>query len=402
LSERDETTMDELVRREISRRQLLRLGGAGALSVGAAGFLAACGGGSSALSGGSKTVSKVIPKSQIGTQLNFSNWPLYIDVDHGKHPTLEHFQKQFGVKVKYTEEINDNTEFFGKVRQQLASGSSGGRDIIVMTDWMAGKMIKLGYIQKLDKSALPNVQKNLIPALQHIDFDPNRDYSVPWQSGQTGLIVRTDKVGDVTSVNEIFNPKYKGKVTMLTEMRDSVGLTMLGMGKDPTTGSTADMLAAIDKMDKNVKNGQIRRFTGNDYLKDLPHGDTWIAYGWSGDAVQLQSDNKNIKFVHPDEGFMLWTDNMMVPVGAPHAYTAEVFMNWIYQPQVEAPIEDYVNYVPPVDGTKQALEKIDPGTAKNPLIFPTAAVLKDGHAFKQLTPADDDKVNNAFQAMIGA
>jgi spermidine/putrescine transport system substrate-binding protein len=402
LSERDiDAMMDELVQREISRRQLLRMGAAGAMSVGAAGLLAACGGGS-ALSGGTKTVSKVIPNGKLGTQLNFSNWPLYIDVSHGKHPTLEHFQKKFGVHVKYTEEINDNTEFFGKVRQQLANGTSGGRDIIVMTDWMAGKMIKLGYIQKLNKAALPNVQKNLIPALQHIDFDPNRDYSVPWQSGQTGLIYRKDKVGNISSVNEIFNPKWKGKVTMLTEMRDSVGLTMLGMGNDPTTGTLDQMMAAVAKIDKYVKNGQIRRFTGNDYLKDLPHGDSWVVYGWSGDAVQLQSDNKNIQFLHPKEGFMLWTDNMMVPVGAPHPYTAEVFMNWIYQPQVEAPIEDYVNYVPPVQGTKQALEKIDPSTAKNPLIFPSAQVLAKGHAFKQLSPSDEDKLNAAFQKVIGA
>ena len=402
MSERDiDQRIDDLVQQEISRRQLLRLGAAGAMSVGAAGFLAACGGGSS-LGGGTQEQTKVIQKSALGTQLNFSNWPLYIDVSHGKHPTLDHFKKQFGVNVKYTEEINDNTEFFGKVRQQLANGTSGGRDIIVMTDWMAGKMIKLGYIEKLNKQFLPNVQKNLIPALQHIDFDPKRDYSVPWQSGQTGLIVRTDKAPDVKSVNDIFNPKYKGKVTMLTEMRDSVGLTMLGMGKDPTTGSTADMLAAIDKIGKYVKNGQIRRFTGNDYLKDLPHGDTWVCYGWSGDAVQLQSDNKNIKFIHPEEGFMLWTDNMMIPVGAPHPYTAEVFMNWIYQPKVEAPIEDYVNYVPPVNGTKEVLLKLDPGVAKNPLIFPTAEVLAKGHAFKQLAPADEDKVNNAFQQVIGA
>jgi spermidine/putrescine transport system substrate-binding protein len=402
LSERDiDQRIDELVQQEISRRQLLRFGAAGAMSVGAAGLLAACGSGS-ALSGGTQKQTKVIQKSALGSQLNFSNWPLYIDVSHGKHPTLEHFQKQFGVNVKYTEEINDNTEFFGKIRQQLANGTSGGRDIIVMTDWMAGKMIRLGYIQKLNKQYLPNVQKNLIPALQHIDFDPNRDYSVPWQSGQTGLIIRKDKVGDVKSVNDIFNPKYKGKVTMLTEMRDSVGLTMLGMGKDPSTGSLNDMLAAVAKIDKYVKNGQIRRFTGNDYLKDLPHGDSWLVYGWSGDAVQLQSDNKNIQFVHPEEGFMLWTDNMMVPVGAPHAYTAEVFMNWIYQPKVEAPIEDYVNYVPPVAGTKQALEKIDPGVANNPLIFPPASVLAKGHAFKQLSPSDEDKLNNAFQQVIGA
>jgi spermidine/putrescine transport system substrate-binding protein len=397
--------IDELVAAEISRRQLLRRGAAGGMSVGMAAFLAACGGGGNALGGGSAkkaAAAKVIPNGPIGTQLNFSNWPLYIDVEHGGHPTLQKFQKQFKVKVKYTEEINDNTEFFGKVRQQLANGNSGGRDIIVMTDWMAGKMIKLGYIEKLNKAALPNVAKNLIPALQHIDYDPGRNYSVPWQSGQTGLIIRKDKVGDVKSVNEVFNPKYKGKVTMLTEMRDTVGLTMLGMGKDPTTGSTADALAAIAKIDKYVKNGQIRRFTGNDYLKDLPHGDSWIVYGWSGDAVQLQSDNKNIQFVHPEEGFMLWTDNMMVPVGAPHPYTAEVFMNWIYQPQVEAPIEDYVNYVPPVDGTKAVLLKLDPGVAKNPLIFPSANVLSKGHAFKQLAPADEDKINNAFQAVIGA
>jgi len=402
LSERDaDRLIDELITAEISRRQLLRRGAAGAMSVGAAAFLAACGG-SSALSGGTKKAAKVIPNGKLASELNFSNWPLYIDVSHGKHPTLLKFQKKFGVKVNYNEEINDNTEFFGKVQQQFANGNSGGRDLIVITDWMAAKMIRLGYIQKLNHAALPNVQKNLVDNLRTIDFDPHRDYTVPWQSGQTGIIYRSDKVGDIQSVNEVFNPKWKGKVTLLTEMRDTVGLTMLGMGKDPTTGSVADMLASIDKIKKNVSNGQIRRFTGNDYLKDLPNGDTWVCYGWSGDAVQLESDNKNIKFLHPKEGFMLWTDNMMVPVGAPHAYTAEVFMNWIYQPQVEAPIEDYVNYVPPVKGTREALQKIDPGITNNPLIFPSQQLLQRGHAFKTLQPTDEDKVNNAFQAVIGA
>lgn len=401
MSERDiDTMIDELVRQEISRRQLLRRGAAGAMSLSAASFLAACG--SSALSGGKKD-NKVIPNGKIAKELNFSNWPLYIDVAHGKHPTLDKFQKQFGVHVNYNEEINDNTEFFGKVQQQFANGSSGGRDLIVITDWMAAKMIRLGYIQKLNHSALPNVQANLVDNLKHIDYDPNRDYTVPWQSGQTGIIYRRDKVGDITSVNEVFNPKWKGKVTLLTEMRDSVGLTMLGMGKDPTTGSVADMLAAIGKIKQNVSNGQIRRFTGNDYLKDLPNGDSWVVYGWSGDAVQLESDNKNIKFLHPKEGFMLWTDNMMIPVGAPHAYTAEVFMNFIYQPQIEAPIEDYVAYVPPVKGTKEALLKLDPSIgANNPLIFPNDQLLKRGHAFKTLAPADENKVNSAFQAVIGA
>jgi spermidine/putrescine transport system substrate-binding protein len=402
VSERDiDRMVDELVQAEISRRQLLRRGAAGALSVGAAGFLAACGGGS-ALSGGNKKQAAVIPNGKVAAVLNFSNWPLYIDVAGHKHPTLEEFTKKFGPKVKYTEEINDNNEFFGKVHQQLATGNSGGRDIIVLTDWMAGKVIRLGYVQKLNKSAIPNVQANLTDILKHPPSDPNREYTVPWQSGQTGLIYRRDKVGDPTSISEIFNPKYKGKVTMLTEMRDSVGLVMLAMGKDPQTGSLKDMLAAVNRIDKYVKNGQIRRFTGNDYLKDLPHGDSWLVFGWSGDAVQLESDNKNIKFVQPKEGFMLWTDNMMVPVGAPHAYTAEVFMNYVYDPQVQAKIEDYVNYVPPVKGVQQVLAKMDPPLAKSPLLFPDATVLKRARTFKQLAPDEDDKLNNAFQQVIGA
>jgi spermidine/putrescine transport system substrate-binding protein len=402
LSERDiDRMIDELVRQEVSRRQLLRRGAAGAMSMGAAAFLAACGGGS-ALSGNAKTQKEAIPKGQLAKTLNFSSWPLYIDVNHGKHPTLQEFRKKFGVNVKYTEEINGNVEFFGKVRLQLANGSSGGRDLIVLTDWLAGKLIRLGYVQKLNKSALPNVEANLADVLKHPQSDPNRDYTVPWQTGQTGLIYRRDKVGDPTSVSEIFNPKWKGKVTMLTEMRDSVGLTMLSMGKDPATGSLKDMLAAVDKIDKYVKNGQIRRFTGNDYLKDLPHGDSWLVFGWSGDAVQLESDNKNIKFAQPKEGFMLWTDNMMIPVGAPHAYTAEVFMNYVYDPKVEAQIEDSVNYVCPVKGVKNILLKTDPSVAKSPLVFPDEKTLSRSRTFRQLPPADEDKLNNAFQRVVGA
>jgi spermidine/putrescine transport system substrate-binding protein len=402
LSERDiDRMMDELIRQEISRRQLLRRGAAGAMSVGAAAFLAACGGGS-ALSGKTSTQSKVIPQGKLASTLNFSNWPLYIDVKGKKHPTLDEFTRRFGPHVKYTEEINDNNEFFGKVHQQLATGNSGGRDIIVLTGWMAGKMIRLGYVQKLNKEALPNVQANLTDVLKNAPYDPTRDYTVPWQSGQTGLIYRRDKVGDPTSINEIFNPKYKGKVTMLTEMRDTVGLVMLAMGKDPQHGTLQDALAAVAMIDKYTKNGQIRRFTGNDYLKDLPHGDSWLVFGWSGDAVQLESDNKNIKFVQPKEGFMLWTDNMMVPVGAPHAYTAEVFMNYVYDPKVQAQIEDYVSYVPPVKGVQQVLAKLDPPLAKSPLLFPDTQTLSRARVFMELAPAEEDKLNNAFQQVIGA
>jgi spermidine/putrescine transport system substrate-binding protein len=387
-----ERLIDELEAAGISRRGLLRGAGAGALGMGLAGFLAACGG------GGSKSASsKVIPKGQIASQMNFSNWPLYID-----RSVLKDFQKKYGTKVKYTEEINDNSEFFGKVRQQLDRGQSGGRDLFAPTDWMAGRMIRLGYVQKLDKSTLPNVQKNLLPSLRHPSYDKNRDYSAPWQGIIAGIVYRKDKVGEPKSVNDIFDPKLKGKVTMLTEMRDTVGLTMLGMGKDPATGSLDDALAAVDKIDKANRDGQIRRFTGNDYTKDITKGDSWLIYGWSGDAVQLQKTSPNVQFVFPPEGFMFSTDNMQVPIGAPHAYTAEVFMNYVYDPEVQAKIAAEVQYVTPVKGVREVLAKKDPKLAENELIFPSDELLKRSYIFRNLPPDEEQELDSRFQQVIGA
>jgi spermidine/putrescine transport system substrate-binding protein len=357
-----------------------------------AGFLAACGG-----DNGSKGASsKVIPKGQIANRLNFSNWPLYIDPS-----VLKDFQRKYGTKVKYTEEINDNNAFFGKVRQQLARGSSGGRDLFAVNVWMASRMIRLGYVQKLDKAALPNVTKNLVPSLKSPTFDPDRNYSVPWQSGMTGLIYRKDKV-QPKGINDIFDPKLKGKVTMLTEMRDSVGLTMLGMGKDPSKDDLDTALAAVDKIDKANRDGQIRRFTGNDYIKDLPKGDTYLAFGWSGDATSLKADNPNIDFLFPPEGFMLWSDNMQIPVGAPHAYTAEVMMNFVYDPKVQAKIAEYTNYFTPVLGVKEVLVKKNPELANNQYIFPSEKVLENAHRFRILEPEEEQTLDSRFQQVLGA
>jgi spermidine/putrescine transport system substrate-binding protein len=390
-----ERLIEELEAASFSRRGLLRGAGAGALGMGLAGFLAACGGGN----GGNGKQTKVIPKGQVASQLNFSNWPFYID--KAKPTSLQDFEKKYGTKVKYTEEINDNNEFFGKVRQQLDRGQSGGRDLFVVTDWMANRMIQLGYVQKLDHSVMPNVNKNLANALRHPSFDPNRDYSIPWQSGMTGLIYRKDKVTP-KSINDIFDPKLKGKVTMLTEMRDTVGLTMLGMGKNPTTGSLDDAMAALDKVDKANRDGQIRRFTGNDYIKDLPKGDSWLVYGWSGDATGLESDNPNIKYFFPPEGFMLWSDNVQIPVGAPHAYTAELMINWVYDPVEQAKIAAYINYLTPVKGVKAVFAKKDPELAHNPFIFPSDQVLANGHIFRKLQPDEEQQLDSRFEQILGA
>jgi spermidine/putrescine transport system substrate-binding protein len=404
VSDKDfEARFERLIQDELTRRRLLQRGVAGGLSLSAIAWLAACGGGDDL--GGGKKQSKVIPEGQISKTLTFSNWPLYIDVDEKtkKRGTLEKFEQKYGTSVKYIEEINDNDQFFGKVRQQYAQGNSGGRDLHVVTDWMAARMIRLGYVQKLDKSQLPHVQANLVDTLRHPQYDRNRDYSVPWQGIQAGIIYRKDKVKrEPKSVNDIFDPAYKGKTTMLTEMRDTVGLVMLGMGKDPEAGSLDDTLAAVDKIDKASRSGQVRRFTGNEYTKDITKGDSWLIYGWSGDAVQLQADNPNIRFVAPEEGFMYSNDNMQVPVGAPHAFTAEKMIDFVYQPEVQAPIAAYVNYVTPVKGVKEIVEKDDPDLANSQLIFPNAETLKRAKIFAELKPDEERELNEAFQKVIGA
>jgi spermidine/putrescine transport system substrate-binding protein len=394
-----EQRLDDIMRDELTRRTLVRRGAAGAFSMSAMAYLAACG---DSKLGPRKASTKVIPKGKVASELVFANWPLYIDVDDKtkQRPTLDAFQKKYGTHVKYIEEINDNTEFFGKVHQQYEQGSSGGRDLHVVTDWMCERMKRLGYVQRLDKSSMPNVVNNIEPAVAHPDFDPNREYSVPWQSGQVIVIYRRDKVGgDLKSVNDLFDPKFKGKVTMLTEMRDTVGSILLASGVKPENATLDQVMTAIDKVDKASKDGQIRRFTGNEYTKDLPKGDSWAILGWSGDAVQLTADNKNIAYTQPDEGFMVFTDSMQIPVGAPHAYTAEKMMDFVYDPEIQANITAYVNYVPPVKGTKEVLLRKDPELANSKLIFPDQTKV---HNFKTFSPSDQTKIDSAFQAAIGA
>ena len=396
-----ERQFERLLNDPLTRRLILKRGAAGVMSASALAYLAACGTDEPSGGGGEKAAEeKTIPKGKIASSMYFANWPLYIDE---KRSALKSFQDKYGTKIKYVEEVNDNDQFFGKVRQQYEQGSSGGRDLHVVTDWMADRMIRLGYVQKFDKSTMPNANANLIERLKSPPFDPKREFSMPWQSGLTGIIYRKDLVKrPPKSVEDLFNPAYKGKVTMLTEMRDSVGLVAAWQGADPEKATVDEYLKAIEKIQEEVDSGQIRGFTGNEYLKDIPKGDSVIIFGWSGDAVQLKADNPNIDFVLPESGGMLWTDNMQIPVGAPHAYTAEKFIDYVYQPEVQAPIEAYVNYICPVNGTKEVIAKTDKELADNPLIFPDEEFLADTHIFRGLKPEEEEELNDAFQKLIGA
>jgi spermidine/putrescine transport system substrate-binding protein len=360
--------------------------------------LAACGGGGGGIEGGTgeeKAAQKIKLEGKPSGELTISNWPLYIDKG-----TVPAFEKASGVKVKYIEDINSNEEFFNKLQPILAQGESGGRSIFVLADYMVVKMKGLGYLQEFDKSGLPEVEKNLVSSLQHPQFDPNRDWTVPWQSGMTGVIVNKETAPDVKSICDLFDPKYKGKVDFLNEVRETVPLVMKCEGVDPNEASEADWMKAIEKIKSAAESGQIRRFTGNDYARDLTSGDAAAVIGWSGDAVQLQADNPNLEWRMPTEGCMLWSEDMVIPVGAPNPTAAEAFMNYVYEPEVQANIAEYVNYVTPVEGVKEILAKRDPELAQNQLIFPSASFTKKCSGTPVLEGEEEQKVIKAFDAVL--
>jgi spermidine/putrescine transport system substrate-binding protein len=358
--------------------------------------LAACGGGGGINDKNATDEAETVKlEGKPSGSLTISNWPLYIDKQ-----SVPDFEKEIGIKVSYKEDVNSNDEFFGKLQPQLAQGESGGRSIFVVTDWMAAKMHELGYLQNLDKSALPNVEKNLVDNLRDPSFDPGRAYSIPWQSGMTGVIVRKDLAPDVRSVCDLFDPKYKGKVEMLNELRDTVPLVMKCEGVDPNKASEDEWMKAIDKIGAASESGQIRRFTGNDYASDLTSGNAVAVIGWSGDAVQLQADNPNIEWRMPTEGCILWSDNMVIPVGAPNPTAAEAWMDWTYDPKNEAQIEAYVNYVSPVANVKPILEKTEPDVAGNQLIFPDASFTKNCSTQPSPSGELEQNVTQAFNAVL--
>ena len=346
----------------------------------------------------SSTTAPIAASGDPTGSLTWSNWPLYIDP--GKDGTLANFEQDTGVKVDYVEDINDNQAFFAKLQPTLAEGDSEGRSLITVSDWLAAKMYDLGYLQRIDPSAVPNVEKNLIPALRHPSADPERDFTVPWQAGMTGIIVNKELAPDIDSISDLFDPKYKGHITMLTELRDTVPMTLKSMGIDPDTATPEQWMEAVDKIKAASDSGQIRKFTGNDYIRELASGDAWASLGWSGDAVQLQADNPNIEFVMPKEGCMLWSTSLEIPVGAPNPEAAQALMNYVYDPKVQADIAEWVNYVTPVKGVKAIVRKRDPELAHNQLIFPSASYTKNCTFEPVLGGQLGDDVTKAFEAVL--
>lgn len=382
-------------RAQIGRRGLLTGAGAGAAAL----ALAACSTGG----GGSTKPAPAKDKSDTDKTLNWANWAAYIDEDDaGNYPTVQAFTKETGIKVNYDVAVDDNNTYYGKVKDQLALGQDIGADTVCLTDWMVARWIRLGYAQKLDHKNIPNL-KNLTPSLVNVDFDKGRNQSVPWQGGFAGICWNKDKLPNgLKSVDDLWDPKLKGRVGVLSEMRDTIGLIMLQNGVD-ISGKWGDdeFNAASDVFAKQVNDGQIRNIKGNAYLEDLKSGDTLAAICWSGDITVINAEaGDHWEFAIPTGGGTLWNDNFLVPVGSAHKASAEKLINYYYEPEVAAEVAAWVNYITPVVGAKEAAMKIDPELAQNQLIFPSEETLAKSHVFRGLSAVEEQKYDAAFQKVL--
>lgn len=385
---------------QLTRRRFLQ---ASALT-GVSAFLAACG---TSGTGGSAAPSAGGGGGETGT-LRFANWIGYIDIneDDGSYPTLQKFEDETGIKVTYLEDIDGNEDFFTTSLQgPLTAGLPTEWDLIVVTDWMVDRLARLGWLEELDRDAMPNFVANLEPRYDGRSFDPDTKLAAPWQSGMTGLGFDKAVTGDLTSLEVFFTNQFEGKMTYLTEMRDTIGLTAIHLGSDPATITQEQFDAALAVVDDAVQNGWVRQIAGNSYVDVMAAGDAVLAMAWSGDVLTLlvpdQQADQDFQWVLADEGGMLWTDNMVVPKGSPNLSLAQTWINFYYDPTNAATIEAYVNYVCPVVGAKDVMLELDPALAENPLIFPPEDWVARLHQFRSTTAEEETAWAEAFTKVLG-
>ena len=391
-------------RDHISRRELLRRAGIGAGAVSASALLAACGIGGESERNEGNGQSALTTTKKTG-ELVFANWPAYIDKAKGESPTLIQFEEETDIDVTYQEDINDNLSFFSTIREPLANNQSSGYDIIVVTDWLIAKMVGLGYLEKLDHSYLKNFAANAGDIYKDPTYDPNNEHSVPWQSGITGIAYNLSLTKrEITSVEDLFDPQFKGQVGMMTEMRDTVNLVLLGMGVDPETASIEDVQAAQEKLLQQREDGIVRKYYGNDYVGPLASGDLALTMAWSGDVLGKTIGNPDIKFAVPEEGGILWVDNMAIPEGAENPIDAHLMMDFVYQPEIAAQMTAWINYISPVPDAQDILKDAEDAytrkVASSPLVFPTPEMEARLHHYKNLTPDEEEQWNELFDEVV--
>ena len=394
-----------LTESRLTRAQLLRRGaGAGVAAFGLAGFLSACGvGGASkpSTTSGADWNAFWAKQKQTGT-LDFASWPLYIDTEHGKHPSLQLFTKQTGIKVNYSEVIQDNPSWYSKVAPTLQAGQAIGYDLMVVTNsWQLTEFINNGWLIPLDHAKLPNFAKYASAIVTSPAYDPGNKYTAAWQSGFTGIAYNPELTGrEITSVHDLWDPKFKGHVGMMTDNTELGSLGLLALGIEPTTSTHADWKKAAKLLEQ--QRPLVRQYYDQSYIKALENGDIWITQAWSGDIFQANNSGyPHLKYVTPKEGVMKWTDNMIIPIKAAHPLDAIEWIDFYYQPKIAAMVADWVDYITPVPAAKPILMKSDPAVGKSPLVFPTPAMSKlahDYYVYKDF--ADFNTWNTTFNPII--
>lgn len=387
----------------LTRRALL--GGAGVLGAGMA--LQACAP-PTPPSGGAAEL--VLPEDLSATErwVKWANWTGYMDTDEktGKHPTLEAFTTRTGIRVDYFEDVDDNDAYYSKVRPQLIAGQSIDRDLFVFTDWMSARVIRDQLCQPLDLMQLPRTVANLLGPLREVSFDPGRRNSVTWQSGFAGIGYNRRKVGrELKTLDDLWADDLKGKVTVLSEFRDTIGLVLQSQGVDIEGGwGKAEFEKAIDFVEQKIADGYIRKVKGNSYLEDLAAGNALAGITWSGDIFSLAADTEDDSwtFVIPESGGTLWSDNMQIPITSTHRSNAHQLIDHYYEPAVAAELAAWVNYVCPVEGAQAEMEKIDPELAQSPFIFPSEAYIADHNiqTFRALSATEDEEFNGIWASKV--
>jgi spermidine/putrescine transport system substrate-binding protein len=400
---------------ELTRRRFLQ----GSTLAGTAAFLAACGtppagsGVASATAAASEAPGASASASAAATPANsgvlrFANWIGYIDTaDDGSYPTIKKFETESGIKVTYGDgEVDDNETFFtSDLQAPLDAGLPTEWDIVVVTDWMVARLVRLGWVETIDTTLTPNFVANLAENYKARSFDPDTNLAAPWQSGMTGLGFDKNKTGDLDSLEVFFGDQFKGKLTYLSEMRDTVGLSAIRLGSDPAALTQEQFDAALAEVDKAIKAGIVRQVTGNSYVEDMAGGSVILSMAWSGDVLSLlvpdQKPDQDFQWALPKEGGMLWTDNMVIPKGSPNKAQAERWIDFYYEPTNAATIEAWVNYVCPVAGAKEVMVELDAEIANNPLIFPPDDWVARLKQFRATTAEEETAWAEAFSKAMG-
>jgi spermidine/putrescine transport system substrate-binding protein len=391
----------------LSRRNLLRAGAFGGLAVAGAGALSACG-----VDPKYPVIPESISTGRPGVDysdtekiVNFHNWGSYIDIasssDTSDHPTLDMFKKKYGISVNYVEDISDNAIYYALLDPDLSAGKDTGVDLMVFSDYMIPILRYFNYIQELDLSLMPN-HKNVLPEILNDPIDPGRRFTLPWAYGYTTIAYNTNIVKEpVTSIKELFErPDLRGQVVLFTEMEDTIAMALMALGKNPENFTDADFTDALAYTAQARNSGQVRQFMGQDYISAFSQGNIGATMAYSGDVAQLGQNNL-VTVDLPVEGMLSWSDNMCIPNFARHKKNAELLMNWYYNPNIAALLDDYIDYIPCVQGAVQALQALDPAAAASPLIVPTAKMKAGAKGFMNLNVDQLNTYTTRFQQISG-